>query len=141
MVSFSGGKGVQGPQSTGILAGRADLIEAAYANSAPNSDSIGRSAKVCKEEIAGLVTALELFVDTDFDAVQADWSAKSAHVADRLSDIPGLRVELLEAQPELEEPGFQPRQRTEIHFTPAWMGPSRDDGSAYAGRRRTWNKG
>ena len=71
LVSFSGGKGVLGPQSTGILAGRADLIEAAYANSAPNSESIGRAAKVCKEEIAGLVTALEIFVDTDFDAVQA----------------------------------------------------------------------
>ena len=126
MVSFSGGKGVLGPQSTGILAGRADLIEAAYANSAPNSESIGRSAKVCKEEIAGLVTALEMFVDTDFDAVQADWRAKSAHVVDRLSDIPGLRVELLEAQPELEEPDSN-HASAEIHFTPEWTGPSRDE--------------
>ena len=126
MVSFSGGKGVMGPQSTGILAGRADLIEAAYANSAPNSDSIGRSAKVCKEEIAGLVTALELFVDTDFDAVQANWRAKSFHVAERLSDIPGLRIELLEAQPELEEPDSN-HARTEIHFTPGWTGPTRDE--------------
>ena len=97
LVSFSGGKGVLGPQSTGILAGRADLIEAAYANSSPNSEAIGRAAKVCKEEIAGLVTALEIFVDTDFDTIQADWRAKSVHVADRLGDIPGLRVELLEA--------------------------------------------
>ena len=57
MVSFSGGKGVMGPQSSGILCGRKDLIEAAYMNAAPNSQGIGRPAKVSKENIAGLVTA------------------------------------------------------------------------------------
>ena len=123
LVSFSGGKGVQGPQSTGILAGRADLIEAAYANSAPNSEAIGRSAKVCKEEIAGLVTALEIFVDTDFDAVQANWRAKSSHVAERLSDIRGLNVEVVEAHPEMFEPDNN-TARTQVRLTPAWTGPS-----------------
>ena len=126
MVSFSGGKGVLGPQSTGILAGRADLIEAAYANSAPNSEAIGRAAKVCKEEIAGLVTALEIFVDTDFDAIQADWRAKSAHVVDRLEDIPGLRVELIEARPELDEPDNN-CARAQVSFTQSWTGPSMDE--------------
>ena len=72
MVSFSGGKGVLGPQSTGILCGRADLVEAAYLNGQPNSQGVGRAAKVCKEEIAGLVTALELFVDTDHQALAAE---------------------------------------------------------------------
>ena len=126
LVSFSGGKGVLGPQSTGILAGRADLVEAAYANAAPNSESIGRAAKVCKEEIAGLVTALEIFVDTDFDAVQADWRAKSAHVAGRLADIPGLYVELSEAQPERDEPDSN-SARAQVHLTSAWTGPSVDE--------------
>ena len=126
MVSFSGGKGVLGPQSTGILAGRADLIEAAYANSSPNSEAIGRAAKVCKEEIAGLVTALEIFVDTDFDAIQADWRAKSVHVADRLGDIPGLRVELMEARPEQDEPDSN-TARTEVSFTQSWTGPSMEE--------------
>ena len=123
LVSFSGGKGVLGPQSTGILAGRADLIEAAYANSAPNSESIGRAAKVCKEEIAGLVTALELFVDTDFDAVQANWRGKSVHVVERLQDIDGLTVELLEARPELNEPDNN-TARARVQLSPAWNGPS-----------------
>ena len=103
MVSFSGGKGVLGPQSTGILCGRKDLIEAAYMNSSPNSESVGRPAKVCKEEIAGLITALELFVDTDHEALSAQWLAKCEHIVSGLRGIPGLRVELAEATPELDE--------------------------------------
>ena len=126
LVSFSGDKGVLGPQSTGILAGRADLIEAAYANSAPNSEAIGRAAKVCKEEIAGLVTALEIFVDTDFDAVQAGWRAKSAYVAEQLGDIEGLRADLLEARPDLDEPDSN-TARTQVIFTQAWTGPSQSE--------------
>jgi L-seryl-tRNA(Ser) seleniumtransferase len=126
MVSFSGGKGVLGPQSTGILCGRADLIEAAYANSSPTSDAIGRSAKVCKEEIAGLVTAVELFVDTDHQAVQADWRAKCQRVVSELQDIPGLRVELAEAAPELQDAqsGYPSAL---ILFDRAWTGPTQEE--------------
>ncbi|MCH8310678.1 MAG: aminotransferase class V-fold PLP-dependent enzyme [Chloroflexi bacterium] len=125
LVSFSGGKGVLGPQSTGILAGRADLIEAAYANGAPNSMSVGRSAKVCKEEIAGLITALEIFVDTDFEAVNANWRAQCARVVDELKDIPGLRVELEEARPDLLESSSN-FARAVIHFEQDWNGPTMD---------------
>ncbi len=103
MVSFSGGKGVLGPQSTGILCGRKDLVDAAYMNSAPNTEGIGRCAKVCKEEIAGLITALELFVETDHQALAASWQAQCEHVVSALQGIPGLRVELVEATPELDE--------------------------------------
>ena len=121
MVSFSGGKGVLGPQSTGILCGRADLMEAAYMNSAPNSDSIGRAAKVCKEEIAGLVTALEMFVDADHDAEMAGWRTKCAHIASALSGIPGVRAELDEAEPKMDE-----YQRTSpgvrVSLDGAWTG-------------------
>ena len=102
MVSFSGGKGVLGPQSTGILCGRADLIEAASMNGAPNQ-GIGRTAKVCKEEIAGLVTALELFVDTDHEAQSARWEAMCENMASEIGRIPGLRAEHLPATPELDE--------------------------------------
>ena len=94
MVSFSGGKGVLGPQSTGILCGRADLIQAASMNGAPNQ-GIGRTAKVCKEEIAGLVTALELFVDTDHDAQSARWNAMCENMVSEIGRIPGLRAEHL----------------------------------------------
>ena len=102
MVSFSGGKGVLGPQSTGILCGREDLIRAASMNGAPNQ-GIGRTAKVCKEEIAGLVTALELFVDTDHDAQSARWDAMCENMASEIGRIPGLRAEHLPATPELDE--------------------------------------
>ena len=122
MVSFSGGKGVLGPQSSGILCGRADLIEAAYANSAPNSTGIGRPAKVCKEEIAGLITALELFVDTDHHAVAAGWQAKCQHVVSELSGIPGVKVELAEAEPELDE-AASTYARALISFERDWQGP------------------
>ena len=125
MVSFSGGKGVLGPQSTGILAGRADLIEAAYMNGAPNSEGVGRAAKVCKEEIAGLVTALELFVDTDHQAVGASWRAKSQSVVSALQDIPGLRIELAEAEPERDEAATG-SARAEIIFEKSWNGPDRE---------------
>ena len=126
LVSFSGGKGVMGPQSTGILAGRADLIEAAYANGAPNSASVGRAAKVCKEEIAGLITALEIFVDTDFEAVNAAWRAKCAHVVEELKEIPGLRVELEEARPDHLEGGSN-FAKAVIHFDQDWNGPNIED--------------
>ena len=126
LVSFSGGKGVMGPQSTGILAGRADLIEAAYANGAPNSVSVGRAAKVCKEEIAGLITALEIFVDTDFEAVNANWRAKCVHVVDELKEIPGLRVELEEARPDHLEGGSN-FAKAVIHFDQDWNAPNIED--------------
>ena len=122
MVSFSGGKGVLGPQSTGILCGRADLIEAAYANSAPNSTGIGRPAKVCKEEIAGLITALELFIDTDHQAVAAGWRARCERVVSELSGIPGVRVELAEAEPDLDE-ASRTHARALISFERGWQGP------------------
>ena len=126
LVSFSGGKAVMGPQSTGILAGRADLIEATYANGAPNSVSVGRAAKVCKEEIAGLITALEIFVDTDFEAVNANWRAKCAHVVDELKEIPGLRVQLEEARPDHLESGSN-FAKAVIHFDQDWNGPNIED--------------
>ena len=83
MVSFSGGKGVMGPQATGILCGTKELIEAAYMNSAPNSEGVGRPAKVTKEEIAGIITALEIFVDTDQDAQRVQLGHKLARWAGR----------------------------------------------------------
>ena len=126
LVSFSGGKGVMGPQSTGILCGRKDLIEAAYMNAAPNSQGIGRPAKVSKENIAGLITALELFVDTDHEAVAASWRVKCEHIVDALQGIDGARVELSEARPELEDSrsGYA---NTLVFLEQGWMGPTEAD--------------
>ena len=65
LVIYSGGKGIRGPQGSGLLLGRKDLIRAVAANGAPNG-AIGRPAKVSKEDIIGLVTALELFLEEDW---------------------------------------------------------------------------
>jgi uncharacterized pyridoxal phosphate-dependent enzyme len=65
LVIYSGGKGIRGPQGSGLLLGRKDLIRAAAANGAPNG-AIGRPCKVTKEDIVGLVTALELFLEEDW---------------------------------------------------------------------------
>jgi L-seryl-tRNA(Ser) seleniumtransferase len=123
MVSFSGGKGVLGPQSTGILCGRDDLIRAAWANSSPNSHAVGRAAKVCKEEVAGLITALELFVDTDHHAVFAEWRARCVHIVEALNGIPGVRAELAEATPELDEfESATPRTFVHVDNAPSGLG-------------------
>ncbi len=87
MVSFSGGKGIMGPQSSGVLCGRKDLIEAAYLNAAPNSQGIGRPAKVSKENIAGLITALQLFVDRDYVSVLDDWRNKCDEIVNQRKTV------------------------------------------------------
>ena len=125
LVSFSGGKGILGPQSTGILCGKRNLIEAAYANSAPNSSGVARSAKVCKEEIGGLITALKLFAETDHELVAKDWRNKSAHIVDELGVIEGLKIELIEADYDARDSRLNFASTT-ITFLNNWNGKSRD---------------
>ncbi len=92
LVVISGGKGILGPQSTGILAGRRDLIEAATLNASPN-DGIGRGMKVGKEEIVGLVMALERAVGLDEAEVMDGWNAGGRWLAEELQGMDGLRAE------------------------------------------------
>ncbi|MFN8632989.1 MAG: aminotransferase class V-fold PLP-dependent enzyme [Chloroflexota bacterium] len=95
LVIFSGGKGVRGPAGTGFILGRPDLIAAASANSAPNT-AIGRVCKVGKEEIVGLVTALELFLDHDHAAEWQRHLAEARLLARAVADVPGLRARVVE---------------------------------------------
>jgi L-seryl-tRNA(Ser) seleniumtransferase len=124
MVAFSGGKGIGGPQSSGLLAGKADLMEAVVMNSL-NLDSsvagIGRPMKVSKENIVGLVTALQLFTDSDEGAEWDGWYSKAQYVAERLAGIDGVRVEL-EDDP-AERQGPQPV----LYFEDNYDGPSTAD--------------
>ena len=120
MVIYSGGKAVRGPQGTGILCGRADLIEAAAANASPHQ-FIGRGMKVAKEEIVGLTTALRLFVDEDDDAENRRFTEMCQQVVDALIEVPGLRVSVEHDEWNYLVP------HTEITFTRDWVGPSRDD--------------
>ncbi len=120
MVILSGGKGVRGPQGTGILVGRADLIEAAAANAAPNS-YLGRSMKVAKEEIMGLVTALRIFDEEDEAAETVRYREKVQQVVDALIEVPGIRVSVQHDEWNYLVPTAL------IEFTTEWNGPSRDD--------------
>lgn len=89
LVTFSGGKGLMGPQSSGILAGRADLIRAARMNGNPNH-SVGRAAKAAKEDIVGLIVALEDYMQRDHDADTASWRAQAEWMLSRLSNFTGV---------------------------------------------------
>jgi L-seryl-tRNA(Ser) seleniumtransferase len=93
LVVISGGKGIQGPQSTGILAGRRDLIEAATLHAAPNAN-LGRGMKVGKEEIMGFLVALDRYVGLDHDRVYAEWRRKAEYIANELQGIPGLMADV-----------------------------------------------
>src|SRR5262245_18480370 len=89
LVIYSGGKGIRGPQDTGLLLGRPDLVRAAAANGAPNA-AIGRPCKVSKEAIVGLVAAVELFLGTDHDAEWARHLAEARLIAAALDGLPGV---------------------------------------------------
>lgn len=93
LVAFSGGKGLRGPQCSGLLLGRKDLIQAAFLNGSPHSDSIGRLAKVGKEEIVGLTRAVELYLQRDHEADWKEWEERVAHILSRLSGIDSVRAE------------------------------------------------
>src|SRR5262245_33767448 len=80
LVTFSGGKGIRGPQSCGLLLGRKDLIEAARLNCSPNSDSIGRGMKVNKEELLGMMVAVEMYLKRDVAAEWKEWERRAKAV-------------------------------------------------------------
>ena len=119
LVVFSGGKGIRGPQGSGILCGRADLIESASAQANP-AQFLGRPMKVAKEEIIGLVTALATFVEEDEQAEMRAYRELAQQVVDALVETPGLDVSL-------EHDGYNYLiPHAVIRFTEEWQGPSRD---------------
>ena len=93
LVTFSGGKGLRGPQCTGLLLGRKDLIEAARKNNSPNSNTIGRGMKVAKEEIVGMVAAVDWFLAQDDAAMEADYRQRAERIAGALKSIPTVQTQ------------------------------------------------
>ncbi len=94
LVTFSGGKGLRGPQSAGLLLGRKDLIEAARLNASPNSDTIGRGLKVNKEEMLGMMVAVEMFLKRDADAEWREWERRTTLLAATAAVNAKVRAEL-----------------------------------------------
>src|SRR6476646_4052828 len=94
LVAFSGGKGIRGPQSAGLLLGRKDLIAAARANAAPNGNSIGRGMKVNKEEMLGMLVALDRFVKLDHAALDREYRRRADVILRSLAGLPGLTADI-----------------------------------------------
>ena len=89
LVAYSGGKFIRGPQSAGLLLGRKDLVQAAWVHSAPHH-GYARAMKVGREEMIGMVVAVERWVTRDHDAEWKQWIARCEHIADRVSRIAGV---------------------------------------------------
>ena len=92
LVVFSGGKGLGGPQSSGLVLGRRDLVRACALNGSPNS-AIGRGMKVGKEEAAGLLTAVELYIEHDEEAVLREWERRCSMIGEVVGVIDGVSAE------------------------------------------------
>ena len=93
LIAISGGKHMRGPQCSGILAGRKDLVRAAAMNSSPNSDSLGRPMKAGREEIVGCWLACEKYAKLDFDAIDRESARQAAYLIEQLQKIKGVSVE------------------------------------------------
>jgi L-seryl-tRNA(Ser) seleniumtransferase len=90
LIAFSGGKAIRGPQCAGLLLGRKDLVAYALLNNSPHEDTLGRSQKVGKEEIVGMVKALESYLNEDHDALNREWQRRLDFIAAEVSKIPGV---------------------------------------------------
>ena len=94
LVTFSGGKGIRGPQNAGLLLGRKDLIEAAGWSNSPHDDTVGRGMKVAKEQIIGMVAAIDWFLAQSDAGMEAEFRARAERIAAQLKDIPTLTHEV-----------------------------------------------
>src|SRR6266700_2218314 len=90
MYCFSGGKGLRGPQCSGLLLGRKDLIEAALLNSAPREGAVCRPMKVGKEEVIGCLTALETWLSLDENKLYAEWNGRVDRIRKLVETVPGV---------------------------------------------------
>ena len=90
LVAFSGGKAMRGPQCAGLLLGRQELVKYALLNNSPYEDTLGRGQKVGKEEILGMIKALELHLAEDHDALHRDWQSQLELISRQLRKLPGV---------------------------------------------------
>src|SRR5713226_9414111 len=93
LITFSGGKAIRGPQCAGLLIGRKDLVACALLNNSPHEDTLGRSQKVGKEEIIGMIKALEMYLNEDHDALEKEWQARLQLISREITKVPGVRTE------------------------------------------------
>lgn len=90
LVCFSGGKGLRGPQSAGLLLGKKELIKAARLHAAPRGNTVGRGMKVNKEEILGMLVALEMYLAKDHKQEWALWESQIQLIHDAAKSVEGV---------------------------------------------------
>jgi len=116
MVAYSGGKCLRGPQCAGLLLGKKDLLQAAWINSAPHH-AFGRSLKVGKEEIMGMLAAVEAWTRRDHDAEWKQWEGWLATIREAVTPVQGVRTEILQPR---GPSNYAPQLR--ISFDPQTLG-------------------
>ena len=122
LALFSGGKGLRGPQSSGLILGRKDLIEACTFNACPRA-FIGRPMKVGKEELVGLMTAVRLYLDLDHEALMQSYEDQVQAVIAAFADHPHIT-----ARRSFPSEAGQPMPRAEITLDDeAALGITRDE--------------
>jgi uncharacterized pyridoxal phosphate-dependent enzyme len=94
LYCFSGGKGLAGPQCSGLLLGRRDLIEAALANTSPWEGAVCRAMKVGKEEVMGALAAVEAWTKMDLAALNRAWEQRVKRIATMVETVPGVTTEI-----------------------------------------------
>jgi seryl-tRNA(Sec) selenium transferase len=93
LVGYSGGKYIRGPQSAGLLLGRKDLVQSAWVHSAPHH-GYARAMKVGREEMIGMLTAVEHWVARDHAAEWREWIGRCEHIAERVGRIAGVSTQV-----------------------------------------------
>lgn len=119
MVLFSGGKDLRGPQSAGLIVGDREWIEICRRNACPNY-SIGRPCKAAKEEIMGLVTAIELYLKEDPAQRLRFWEEQAALVLEALKPFPGLNARRVFPGTDYIRPSVVPRVYFELPVESGW---------------------
>ena len=121
LALLSGGKGLCGPQSSGLILGRKDLIEACAFHACPRP-FIGRPMKVGKEELVGLMAAVKWYLGLDHEALMASYEAQVQYVIDAFAGCSGVS-----ARRSFPSEAGQPMPRAEITFDEGALGLTRDE--------------
>jgi L-seryl-tRNA(Ser) seleniumtransferase len=95
LVTFSGGKGIRGPQNAGLLLGRKDLIAAAAATNNPFDEGVGRGMKVAKEQIVGMVAAVDWLLEQSDETLQAEYHARVDRICKELKLLPTIATKVV----------------------------------------------
>jgi L-seryl-tRNA(Ser) seleniumtransferase len=94
LVCFSGGKGIRGPQNAGLLLGKKYLIDLAADNDSPNSDAVGRGMKVAKEQIVGMVAAVDWLLEQNDEADLAEYNRRANTIIQMVKGVPTMKTEV-----------------------------------------------